>query len=98
MLGAVTALFFRCLNALLHPIHRTTKGIKWGLVAHTFALFSFLTIDAAINRGTLSISYIDNREFPGVGGAVPGPIGYETFILSYKAANYVNFFMLPLNQ
>jgi len=80
--GIVIVLFFQCMIALLNPANRKMGGIKWGLVAHTFFMFSFVTIYTATNLAFQSISYIDNREFPGGGGLDPGPLGYQFFSYS----------------
>ena len=49
---------------------------QWGLVAHTVATFLFVTIFAILDLHVLSISYVDNREFPGLGSTIPaGPFG-----------------------
>ena len=80
ILGIVTALFFQCMGTLLNPTDRTRGGIKWGLVAHTAAMFSFVTISAAASFDLNSISLIDNREFPGLSIFISGPFGYQDFI------------------
>ena len=75
------------MSALLNPVNRMKGGIKWGLAIHTAAMFSFVTIYTAINLNIQSISFINNREFPGTstdGAIPPGPIGYQWFI-RYKA-------------
>jgi hypothetical protein len=70
------------MSALLDPAYRaTTWGIKWGLVAHTTATFSFVTIYTAMYLDLQSLSFIDNREFPGSDLLPPGPIGYQLQIL-----------------
>ena len=88
------------MGALLYPVHPTTKGTRWGLVAHAAAMFSFLTIGCAINRDILSTSYIDDREFPDAEGRFfDGPFGYLNFFLWDKQGiNYVSYFMFPFNQ
>ena len=87
------------MSALLYPVHPTTKGTRWGLVAHAVAMFSFLTIACAINRDHLSISYIDGREFAGVEGFLTGPIGYIALLLrDQQALDYVSYSVFPLNQ
>ena len=87
------------MNALLYPAHPTPKGTRWGLVAYAVAMFSFLTIGCAINRDILSISYIDGREFTGVEGLSPGPIGYPIFLFwDEQATSYVSYLMFPINQ
>lgn len=85
--GIVIVLFFQCMSALLNPVNRMRGGIKWGLVVHAAAMFSFVTIYTAINLNIQSISFIDNREFPGTSAddaIPPGPVGYQWFI-RYKA-------------
>jgi len=76
-------LFFKCITALLTPVDRRRERIKWGLVSYTVAMFSLVTVYTAINLYLLSISYIDNREFPGAGNVQdPGPLGYLESIYS----------------
>ena len=96
-LGIVVALFFQCISVLLSPINPLRKGIKWALVAHTIALFSFLTIPVGIELNNLFIDYINNREFPGNDEFPPGPLGY-TGLLNLKATTTVFDAMFPLNQ
>ena len=70
----------------------------WGLAAHTVAMFSFVTIYTATNLDMLSIPFIDNREFPGIGnaGIPPGPVGYQLFIIP-GALDMVTKSMIVLN-
>ena len=83
ILGIVIVLFFHCMAALFNPINRRREGIKWSLVSYTAVMFSFVTIFTAMNLNIQSISYIDNREFPGVDGVLPpGPLGYQWSIYS----------------
>ena len=83
VLGIVIILFFQCMDRLLNPAHRRMEGIKWGLVAHTVAMFSAVTVYTAMSLNILSDCYIDNREFPGVDGVLPpGPSGYRFLIYS----------------
>ena len=63
------------MSTLLDPVNRTKGGIKWLLMAHTVAIFLFVTIFTAINLHLLSISYIDYRDIQGNIEA-PGPLGY----------------------
>jgi len=52
-------------------------------VSYTAVMFVVVTIFTAINLHIQSISFIDNREFPGVDGvAPPGPLGYQLYIYS----------------
>ena len=97
LLGIVVALFFQCISVLLSPINPLRKGIKWALVAHTIALFLFLTIPVGIELNNLFIDYINNREFPGNDEFPPGPIGYDD-LLNTKATTIVFTAMFPLNQ
>lgn len=94
----VIVLFFQCIAALVGPINRTRGGIKWELVAHTVAMFSIVTIYTAITLNILSVSYIDNREFPGAIGLLPpGPIGYQ-YLTYTDASNVVATLMFLLNN
>ena len=95
-LGIAVALFFQCMTTLLSPANPIRKGIRWALVAHTVALFSFLTISVGIPFNNMSIEYIDNREFRD-DKYPPGPLGYDDF-LSLKSAITVFYVMFPLNQ
>ena len=64
--------------ALLDPVHRKGRT-KWGLVSYTVVMFSLVTVLTAMFAHIQSISYIDNRDFPGIEGVVPpGPLGYKT--------------------
>ena len=46
-------------------------------------MFSAATVQTAMGSHFESMSYIDNREFPGIVGEVsPGPIGYLVFAAS----------------
>jgi len=78
--GVLIVLFFRCMATLVDPVHRRMEGIKWGLVAYTVAAFSFATVFTSMNLNVQSVSYIDNREYPGVNGFLPGPLGYQLII------------------
>ena len=65
---------------LLSPVDRRRGGIKWGHVSYTVLMFSLATVYTATNLNVQSVSYIDNREFPGVEGVLPpGPLGYLWF-------------------
>ena len=77
----VIVLFFKCMTTLFDPVHRRGAGIKWGLVSYTSIMFSFVTVLTATDLDILSVSYIDDREFPGVEGLIPpGPLGYQWLI------------------
>lgn len=86
------------MGALLGPANRTSKVTKWGLVAHTVAMFSFVTISTAASLQIQSISYIDNREFPGFGGGFyRGPFGYQSLIV-FTALSDITTIMFFLND
>ena len=97
LLGIVVALFLQCMATLLSPANPIEKGVRWALVAHTTALFLFLTIAFGIGFEYLSIEYINNREFPGDDEFPPGPIGYGDF-LALKATVAIFNAMFPLSQ
>lgn len=73
----------------------TKRGIRWGLVAHTVAMFSFVTIFVATNIDLLSVSYIDNREFSGNVMGPPGPFGYQyqDYLKPIYTTPYIIFFL-----
>ena len=50
--------------------------MRWGLTAHTVAMFCVVTMSVAVGLYPLPVSYINNREFPGNDDAPPGPYGY----------------------
>lgn len=70
------------MSALLSRANRKTGAIRLGLIAHTVAMFSFVTIYVTVDFHILSISHIDNRAFPGGDGLPPGPVGYRLFLYS----------------
>ena len=81
ILGIAIALFSKCMVALFDPIHRRGEPIKWGLVTYTVVMFSLVTIGTALQFDTQSVSYIDNRQFPGAGGIYPpGQTTYQDLI------------------
>ena len=80
--GIVVILFFQCMSALLNPVDSTRGGIKWSLVAYTVIMFSIVTLSTAMGLDLQSVSYISNREFPGVEGELPpGPAGYQNLLI-----------------
>ena len=96
-LGIVIVLFLQCMTALIDPLHRRGEGIKWGLVSYTAVTFSVVTILTAMNLNVLSVSYIDNREFPGEDTAPPGPFGYE-LVMDPKALTIIPNILFILND
>ena len=84
ILGIVIALFFQCMMALLDPVNRAREGVKWGLVVHTTAMFSFATIYFGMGLNIQSLCFVDNREFAEGGLYSSGPTGYK--IVLYRKA------------
>lgn len=84
------------MSSLLNPTNRVRGGIKWGLLAHTAAMFSFLTLGVAMRLDIPSISYIENRAFPGTDTFPPGPYGYE-WLLDDKAVDVVPSVVFLMN-
>ena len=77
----IVVLFFRCMADMLNPVHRRGKDIKWGLISYTAVMFALVTAFTGMQLNLQFISYIDNREFPGIEGRVPpGPLGYQSLI------------------
>ena len=83
------------MNVLLNPVDRTRGGIKWGLMAHTAAMFLFVTVYTTMNLDIVSVSCIDYREFPG-DNTPPGPFGYTIF--HFFVLNNVPTIMFFLNN
>lgn len=97
LLGIAITLFFQCMGTLLGPDNRMKKGVKWGLVAHTMVMFSFTSIACVIEGRGRIISYVDNREFPGVEGEFPpGPYGFLSE--RHGPTTPIGILMFPLNQ
>ena len=97
ILGIVVTLFFHCMAALFDPVNRRREGIRWWLVSYTTVLFLFTTVFTGMHLNILPISYIDNREFPGVEGVPPGPFGYQWSIYSNALSIIPNLIFLLNN-
>ena len=82
------------MGVLLSPVNPIQRGIKWALVAHTVAMFAFLTITDAIFLHDESTCYIDRRKFPGSNVSLPGPIS----CWGTPVTTTVYYVMFPLNQ
>ena len=50
-----------------------------------------------MNLNILSVSYIDNREFPGEGTAPPGPFGYQ-LVMDPKALTIIPNLLFVFND
>ena len=95
--GVVITLSFQCISTLLNPVNRAKGGVKWGLVAHTALMFSLSTAFVGMNLDVQSISYIDNRNWPGNDEMGPGPVGYQ-YLLDSNAFTAANNFMWLAGQ
>ena len=97
-LGIQVILFFKCMAALFNPVYRKGEGIKWGLVTFTVVMFSLETVVTSMSLNNLSVSYIDNREFPGVERVPsPGPLAYQVTHY-FNVTNVVPNFGAVLNS
>ena len=96
--GIIVILFYQCMNALLNPANRRGGAIVWGLVVHTVAMFSFVTVDVCMNLDIQSISSIDNREYPGTKPGVSGPYVYQLVPLLTAPINTVPEIMAYFNM
>ena len=84
--------------ALFDAANRRGERVNWGLVSYTVVMFSFATVLTGMQLTVRSISYIDNRKYPGVeGGVPPGPLGYQSFIWS-SLLSLIPFLMFALNN
>lgn len=96
--GALVVLFFKCMMALFNPTYRRGGGVKWSLVLFTVVMFLLVTVHTAMDLDLLSVSFIDNRNFPGVEGVLyPGPAGYRE-VVYFKAINVIPNATFPLNN
>ena len=95
--GMLIVLFSKSMTALFNPVYRKGESVKWGLVSYAVVAFSLATVFTASNLNIQSISYIDNRNFPGIEGALPpGPLGYMLSINS-KGIGVLPNAIFPLN-
>ena len=70
------------MSALLDPINRRTKVVKWGLVLQTSVMFVLVASSSVVYSTRQRMAYIDHRDTPGVDGvSPPGPWGY--FVLTF---------------
>ena len=69
-------LLFQCTAALLNPVHRRGKGVRWWLIFHTVAMFSFVTVYTAMNLHIQFKSFTDNRQDY---GRYSRPLGYQNY-------------------
>ena len=94
--GIIIFMFFQCMSALLDPTRRKERGVKWPLIVHTAAMFSFTTVFIVTTIYVHINDSIDNRNFPGDDVFPPGPFGY---LLSNPDAVYlVSLVPLVLNS
>ena len=96
--GIVIAVSFKCIAALLNSDHRRGEPVKLGLMSYTVVMFLLVTAGTVMQLDVQSISYIDNREFPGVEGKIStGPDGYQGLIES-EPITYVQNVVFTLNN
>jgi len=95
-LGVLIILFFQCMTALFSLASRREEGIRWGLVSYTAIMFSFATVYTAMNLNFQSVSFVDNRDFLGLGGPSLGPLGYQALARS-ELSNLIPNLMFLLN-
>ena len=82
ILGIAVTVFFKCMAALFNPAYRRGEPVRWGLVSYTVTMLLLVTIRTTMQLIVQSISYIDNREFPGTeNGSLPGPYGYQLLVV-----------------
>ena len=74
--GTVIVLFFQYMTALLGPTNRMKEGKRWGIVAHTVALFSVSMVSFATGLVSFLVIYMNAREFPGTDDWPMEPLGY----------------------
>ena len=83
---------------LFNPTRNREEPIRWGLVSYTVVMFLVVTVENAMNLYVQSISYIDNREYPGAGGITsPGPFGYIVSVGS-EAINIIPNVLFLINS
>ena len=71
--------------------------IKWGLVVHTVAMFSNITIPAVMRLNLQYVCYIEYPGFPGDAVSPAGPLGCQILgIINLHRAYFRSMF--PLNQ
>ena len=97
ILGIAIMLFFQCMVALFSPVPRRGEYVKWGLVLYAAVMFLLVTVFTAPNLKILSISYIDNRRFPGVQGVLP-PEVYGQIVHCSQGAQYHLYHHVRLEQ
>ena len=90
-------LSFQCMAGLFNNEHRKGERIKWGLVSYTVVTFLIATVGTASILDYLSISYVDNREFPGIDMTPPGPFIYQLFTTP-SAVSIIPNITFPLNN
>ena len=76
---------------VVRPARRRGERIKRGIVPYTALMFSIVTIFYALSVNIQSLSFIDNRGFPGVEGMpFVGPVGYRSFLESKAPGLAIN--------
>jgi len=91
VLGMLIVLFYKCMTALFNPAYRRDEGIKWGLVSYTTVTFWLATVHMVTSAHVISISFINNRNFPG------GPYEYQ-YTIAFKAISDIPRAAFRLNN
>ena len=90
-------LFCQCMAGLFNPANHRRERVKWGLVCYTGLVFAVATVITGTGLNLGSISFVDNRDYPGSGDEIaPGPIGYQISIYQ-TALSLVPSLMFFLN-
>ena len=81
---------------LFDPANRRRDDVKWGLVSYTVVVFSFATVFTGTTLNLGSVSFIDNREYPGSvkNNMAPGPLGYQAIIYQKAISIIPSLFFL----
>ena len=82
--------FLKCMTALFNPLHRRGKGIKWGLVSYTVIMFSLATVHIAAAAYSLSVAFIEHRNFPGGPGGYQAAENFKTISVIYTSVFCLN--------
>ena len=85
------------MTALLGPTNRMREGNRWGLVAHTVALFSVATISFSINLSSFLVVYMDSRKLPRTDDWPLKPPGY-LMIPNFIVVATISHSVIQMNQ
>ena len=86
------------MTALLGPTNRMKEGKRWGIVAHTVALFSVLMVSFATGLVSFLVIYMNAREFPGTDDWPMEPLGYLLDLPKFVAVASISSSVIQVNQ